>query len=185
MPAQIELSYLLKKNQKEDLFDSYLPVRNPLAGPTRFLTQGNLNQQADNAVLGIRVQQTPTKPVLHFLRLANAGGLSFPDQTQHNLQFKKVSFRVLSDLTDDQGRQVDFSISYEIIKRDYHIVADNALPQHRWLALVTRENGGFRFLHVKDDDDPGGGGDPCVLAGCNDPDRTIITAIACIAKGCG
>jgi len=186
MPVQIELSYLIKKNQEEDLFDSYLPLRIPIAGSIRFMTQDVINAHADTAFLGIRVQQSLTKKILHFVRLAHAGGLLFPDETQPNLQFKKISMRTLSELTDSQGQQVDYSISYDIGKSRCQVVPGGVLPQFQWLALLTRDDGGFRLLHFKPNPaDPGGGGDPCVLAGCSNPNRSIITAIACICQGCG
>jgi hypothetical protein len=187
MPTQIELSYLLKKNQDSDLFDSYLPVRIPIAGETKFMNQVDINAEAANAFLGVRIQQTDGQQILHLFRLSDTGGLSFPDETFPDLEFEKVSFRILSDLTDNQDQHVDYSTSYEIEERNrYHIVPANVLPQLQWLALVAQENGHFRFLHSRrDPGDAGVGGDPCELAGCNNPDRTIITAIACACKGCG
>lgn len=187
MPTQIEISYPVKKNQIDDLFDSYLQVRIPITGETRFLNQVDMNTEAANAFLGVRIQQTGGQKILHLFRLPHADGLSFPDETFPDLEFEKVSFRILSDLTDNQGQHVDYSTSYEIVEKErYHIVPGNVLPQLQWLALVTGENGNFRFLHFKPNPgDPGSGGDPCELAGCNNPDKSIITTIACACKGCG
>ena len=188
MPVQLELSYLLEKdeNEEKELFDCYWPLRIPIAGPTTFMNQADLNVQAATALLGIRVQETPSKKILHFMRLKNINGLAFPDETQANLKFKKISVRILSNLVDSHGQAVDFSIAYEINKSRYKTVDGNALPALQWLALLTRTNAGFRLLHFKQDPgDPGSGGDPCVLAGCNDPNRSPVTAFFCIAKGCG
>lgn len=186
MPVQLELSYLLDKNQREDLFNSYLPVRIPITGSVNFMTQYVLNAQAAQAVMGIRVQETARGKLLHFMRLANPGGLSFPDQTQPNLQFKRIIMRIQSDITDTQGRQVDYWTSYDIEEGRCKVVQEDTLPQQKWLALVIPQNGSFQLLHFRPDPaDPGGGGDPCVLAGCTDPNRTIITAIACKCTGCG
>jgi hypothetical protein len=185
MPIQLELSYLLKKKQKEDLFDSYLPMRIPTTGEIKFLNQNALNDVASSAVLGIRLQQAPTKKILHFLRLAPASTLVFPDDTQSNLQFRRLRFSILSDLVDNQGQRVDFCITYEIDKNNYQVIHGNVLPDHQWLALVTIDADHFNFLHVKPSVGPGGGGDPCAEWGCTNPDRDVITTISCICRGCG
>jgi hypothetical protein len=187
MASQIELAYILKKEQ-EDLFESYLMVQTSVQGnqgKIQFLDQAAIEAAADgpDVVMGVRIQQAPNQQILLFTRRSQAGNLEFPDNIEADLQFRKLNFRIRTTLMDNQGHQREFGISYDINKNNYEVIPGNILPGDNWLALVTFVNGNFNLLHVRQEIGSGGG-DPCAELGCDEEGQGLISTLRCVLSGC-